>query len=71
MICELCDKRRMVGNKRSHSNIKTRREQGANVQRIRVLVGSTVRRVQACSRCIRSGYAIKAPRARAAAPQNP
>lgn len=66
MICELCDKRRMVGNKRSHSNIKTRKQQGANVQRVRATVGGSTFRIQACSRCIRSGKVQKPSRRPAA-----
>ena len=61
MTCEICDKCRMTGNKRSHSNIKTRTVQRANVQAIRALVGKTVRTVKVCSRCLRSGKVTKAP----------
>jgi large subunit ribosomal protein L28 len=60
MICDLCDKRRMVGNKRSHSNIKTRKQQAGNVQRLRALVNGHTQRVYACTRCIRSGKVQKA-----------
>lgn len=59
MICDICDKRRMVGNKVSHSNIKTRTQQGANVQKLRAVVGGRVMRVYACTRCIRSGRVTK------------
>ena len=59
MTCELCAKCRMVGNKISHSNIKTKKVQGANVQRLRVMVGKTARRMYACTRCIRSGKVQK------------
>lgn len=60
MKCELCEKNRMTGNKISHSNIKTRTVQTANVQRLRVMVGKTIRRMYACTRCIRSGKVTKA-----------
>jgi large subunit ribosomal protein L28 len=59
MICDICDKRRMCGNKVSHSNIKTRKKQGANVQRLRAIVNGTPMRVFACTRCIRSGKVQK------------
>lgn len=62
MTCTLCAKRHMSGNKRSHSNIKTRKQQGANVQRIRAVVGGRRLRVKACSRCIRSGLVQKPAR---------
>jgi large subunit ribosomal protein L28 len=59
MICDICDKRRMVGNKVSHSNIKTKKRQGANVQKLRAVVNGRVMRVYACTRCIRSGRIAK------------
>ena len=59
MICDICDKRRMVGNKVSHSNIKTKKRQGANVQKLRAVVNGRVMRVYACTRCIRSGRVAK------------
>lgn len=60
MNCELCDKRRMKGNQRSHSNIKTKKQQRANVQKLRAKVGTRMIRVKACTRCIRSGFVQKA-----------
>jgi len=60
MKCELCEKNRMTGNKISHSNIKTRKVQNANVQRLRVMVGKTIRRMYACTSCIKSGFVTKA-----------
>jgi len=60
MICEVCGKRRMVGHKISHSNIKTKKRQYGNVQKVRATVNGTVKRVQVCTRCIRSGKITKA-----------
>ena len=59
MICDICNKRRLVGNKVSHSNIKTKKRQHPNVQKVRALVNGSVCRVRACTRCIRSGYVAK------------
>ncbi len=50
MKCDFCPKCRMSGNKISHSNIKTRRHQSANVQRRRC----RGERVYICTRCLRS-----------------
>lgn len=61
MTCEICEKVRMVGNKRSHSNIKTKKVQSANIQKVRAMVGKEVRRVKVCSRCLRSGKVLKVP----------
>ncbi len=60
MICEICGKRRMVGNKISHSNIKTKIRQHANIQKVRAVVNGRVTRVHVCTRCLRSGKVVKA-----------
>jgi large subunit ribosomal protein L28 len=59
MICDICNKRRMIINKVSHSNIKSKSRQNPNIQRVRVVVGGTVKRMNVCTRCIRSGKVTK------------
>jgi large subunit ribosomal protein L28 len=59
MKCDICDKRRMIVNKVSHSNIKNKSRQNPNIQRVRVAVGGTVKRLNVCTRCIRSGKVSK------------
>jgi len=58
-ICHYCDKGRLVGHKVSHSNIKTKKVQQPNLQRVRALVDGAPRRVRACTRCLRSGVVTK------------
>ena len=60
MKCEICGKTQVSKNKVSHSNIKTRAKQLPNVQKVRAVVEGEVRRVQVCTRCIRSGKITKA-----------
>ena len=60
MTCDICNKRHMSGNRVSHSNIKTRRRQSANVQKVRALVDGRVVRLKVCTRCLRSGKVVKA-----------
>lgn len=60
-VCEICGKRRMVGHKVSHSNIKTKRVKRPNLQTVKVIVKGTTRRMRVCTRCIRSGKITKAP----------
>ena len=60
MKCEICKKQRMVGNKVSHSHIKTRTKQQPNIQKVRAVVDGKVKRIQVCTRCLRSGKVIKA-----------
>jgi len=67
--CEICGKRRNVGNKVSHSNIKTKRVQRPNLQRVRALVDGEVRHIRVCTRCLRSGSVTKAPTQQARAAQ--
>lgn len=52
--CEVCDKGRLVGNKVSHSNIKTKRVQRPNLKRVHALVDGTRMTVRVCTRCLRS-----------------
>ncbi len=59
MKCEFCGKQRMVGHKVSHSNVKTKKQQHANVQRIRAIVDGQPKRVHVCTRCLRSGKVSK------------
>jgi large subunit ribosomal protein L28 len=58
--CEICDKGRLVGNKVSHSNIKTKTVQRPNLQRVRAKVKGIVQRIRVCTRCLRSGLVEKA-----------
>ncbi len=58
--CEICGKGPTTGNNVSHANNRTRRRWKPNVQRVHAKVGSTVRRILACTRCIRSGKVVKA-----------
>jgi large subunit ribosomal protein L28 len=62
MTCEICGKKRKVANNVSHSNIKTKRVQKPNVQKVRALVNGQVKRIRVCTRCLRSGKVVKPPR---------
>ena len=58
--CSVCGKKKVVGNNVSHANNKTKRQIMPNLQRIRVMTGSSVKRVYVCTRCLRSGSVKKA-----------
>ena len=60
MKCDVCNKKRLIVNKVSHSNIKSKSRQNPNVQRVRVVVNGAVKRLNVCTRCIRSGRVTKA-----------
>jgi large subunit ribosomal protein L28 len=50
----LCGKGVVFGHNVSHSNRKTNRRWLPNVQKTSVLVNGTARRINACTRCIRT-----------------
>ncbi|MCM2316522.1 MAG: 50S ribosomal protein L28 [Thermoanaerobaculia bacterium] len=62
MMCEMCGKKPVFGNRISHAHNVSSRRWLPNVQRIRVRVGAAVRRMRVCTRCIRSGKILKASR---------
>jgi len=62
--CEICGKAKSVGNRVSHSNIKTKRTFAPNIQRVRAIVDGHAKRVYACTACLRSGKVKRAVKAR-------
>lgn len=58
--CHICDKGKVVGNKVSFSNIKTNRNWKPNIRRVRAIVDGSVKRINVCTRCLRSGYVERA-----------
>ena len=59
-VCDICGKRRGVGNNVSHANNKTKRTWQPNIQAVHAVVDGSPRRIKACTRCIRSGKVTKA-----------
>ena len=59
-VCSVCGKGPITGHNVSHANNRTKRRWYPNLQTVRVLVKGSPRRVQACTRCIRSGRIEKA-----------
>ena len=53
--CEVCKKGIMSGNLVSHSHHATKRTWAPNIQRVHVLVNGTPRKMDVCTRCLRSG----------------
>ncbi len=58
--CAICGKGPDFGNSVSHANNRTRKVRKPNVQRVKTVTGGTVRRVHACTQCIKSGRVTKA-----------
>ena len=61
-MCEVCGKKPVFGNQISHAHNVSPRRWMPNLQKVRVMVGSAVRRMNVCTRCIRSGSIQKAAR---------
>jgi large subunit ribosomal protein L28 len=59
-ICEVCGKGIMSGNNVSHSNRHTKAAWKPNVQTVRAIVDGEVKRVNVCTRCLRSGKITRA-----------
>ncbi len=53
--CEICGKGTMSGMNVSHSHLKTKRTWKPNIQRVRAIVDGEAKRINVCTRCLRSG----------------
>jgi large subunit ribosomal protein L28 len=58
--CDVCAKKRLVGNNVSHSNIKTKKVQRPNLHRVHAIVDGVRTHLRVCTRCLRSGHVTKA-----------
>ena len=58
--CDICGKGSQFGHTISHAHNKTKRRWFPNIQKVRVLVNGAARRLNVCTRCIRSGKIQKA-----------
>ena len=59
-VCEVCGKGELSGNNVSHSHLTTKRSWKPNIQRVRANVEGEVKRVNVCTRCLRSGKVERA-----------
>jgi large subunit ribosomal protein L28 len=59
--CVTCGKKTVFGRNISHAHNVTNRTMEPNLQPVRALIDGKVRRVQVCTRCLRSGLITKAP----------
>ena len=59
-VCEICNKGPMSGMNVAHSHLKTKRRWYPNIQRVRAIVDGEVKRVNVCTRCLRSGKVHRA-----------
>ncbi|MDR3071892.1 MAG: 50S ribosomal protein L28 [Clostridiales Family XIII bacterium] len=58
--CAICGKGQASGNNVSHSNRHTKRKWNVNIQSVRVRENGTVKRLNVCTACLRSGKVARA-----------
>ncbi|MBI5178944.1 MAG: 50S ribosomal protein L28 [Nitrospinae bacterium] len=59
MECEICGKRPMYGHNISHAHNVTNRRFNPNLQVVKAVMNGVVKKIRACTRCIRSGKVVK------------
>ncbi|OGD75270.1 MAG: 50S ribosomal protein L28 [Candidatus Coatesbacteria bacterium RBG_13_66_14] len=57
--CDICGKENGSGSNVSHSMRHTKRVFKPNIQRVRAMVDGKVKRIRACTSCLRSGKVAK------------
>lgn len=59
-VCSICGKRRQVGFNISHAHNKTKKVWYPNIQKVRAVSSiGMVKKINVCTRCIRSGKIVK------------
>lgn len=58
--CDICDKSRIFGNQVSFSHRKSRRSWSPNVQTVRAVVNGTTKKLNVCTKCLKSGKVERA-----------
>jgi len=53
--CAICDKSIRSGFQVSHSHIRTKRTWAPNLQRVKADIDGKVKRINVCTRCLKSG----------------
>ncbi|MCL2849003.1 MAG: 50S ribosomal protein L28 [Micrococcales bacterium] len=59
-VCDVCAKRPSFGHNVSHSHVKTKRRWNPNIQRVRVIIGGTHKRLNVCTSCLKAGKVQRA-----------
>ncbi len=57
--CDICGKGPLVGNNVSHSHKKTKRVFRPNIQKIKAEIDGKVKRINICSKCLKSNKVKK------------
>ncbi len=57
--CEICGKGPQFGNKISHSHKVTNRKWLPNIQKVKVSINNTVKKINVCTSCLKAGKVKK------------
>jgi len=60
-MCEICGKKPMAGHNISHAHNVTNRRFNPNLQRVRTIYKGRTKKMAVCTKCIKSGFVVKAP----------
>jgi large subunit ribosomal protein L28 len=58
-VCEICGKGAMTGYNISHAHNKTKTRWYPNLQKVRCVQEGQIKRIRACTNCIKSGRVVK------------
>jgi len=58
--CAICGKGIRSGHKISHAHKLSKRKWYPNIQRVKVIMGGTVKRIYVCTKCLKKGKVKKA-----------
>lgn len=58
--CEICGKGKVFGNNVTFSNKKSSRSWAPNIRRVKAIVNGAPKRINVCTRCLRSGKVERA-----------
>lgn len=58
--CEICGKQKVFGNSISFSHSRSNRSWSPNIRRVRAIVNGSTKRINVCTRCLRSGKVERA-----------
>ena len=59
-VCDVCGKGPGFGKSVSHSHVRTNRRWNPNIQRVRALVNGTPKRLNVCTKCLKSDKVARA-----------
>ncbi len=59
-VCEICGKRRLIGNNVSHANNRNKRTFNVNIQQVKMNKAGRSKKGYVCTTCIKAGKVEKA-----------